>query len=783
MKTKVIIYQLGSPKSTAPKDVRSYLREFLSDKRVIDTPRVIWFFILNLFILPFRPKKVSKLYKRIEFCGFFPLIEITKSFTRKLQGRLADKVVTHSFVLSEPRLKDVIGDYSKGQKIVFLPQFPQFSYSTTASCLDQLEKIIPDYKVNKDILILESYHRSKAFIDNSIDQIKKTYEKNPADIMLLSFHGLPKRYISQRNDPYLAHCIETYLLIKKGLQELKVPVEICFQSRLGGEPWLSPYTDEYTKKLMETHKTILVYCPSFVVDCLETTDEIGNELAEEIEELGGELVFVPSLNSHSNWIDAYANLVESFIENGQEGVESLSYQIDENEVNSIKDKIMNTENESKPLDVKAKKTIKIIFLTLFLDLVGFSIIFPMFPEMAKYYLSVDSDNYFLTQIFSMISSFSSESMNSMNTIVLFGGFLGALYSLLQFFAAPIWGGLSDRFGRKPILLISVFGLFLSYIIWMFSGSFTYLLIARFVGGIMGGNLSAATAAVADVTDKSNRSKGMAFVGIAFALGFIFGPAFGGILTMFNPLDYFSTLSIYGINPFSFAALLAAILSFINLVIISFKFEETLVSDKSEEKNLRSANIFKLLKPLPYKNVNLTNYGYFLFITAFSGMEFTLTFLAVERLSYTSMDNAYMFIFIGFLIAMTQGGYVRRKANIVGEKKMAIMGLFITIPGLLIISQANSSFLLYVGLFFLSIGSAMSIPTLTSLVSLHTPDKDQGHSLGIFRSLGSLGRVLGPIIASLIYWKYGSSVPYLLGSIFLVFPILILKKVEQKSYQD
>lgn len=430
------------------------------------------------------------------------------------------------------------------------------------------------------------------------------------------------------------------------------------------------------------------------------------------------------------------------------------------------------------LDPKARKTIKVVFFTLFLDLVGFSIIFPMFPALAKYYLETDQQNFFLKLIFGQIESLTSLGGSSMSSVVLFGGALGALYSLLQFVAAPLWGGISDRVGRKPVLLISIFGLMLSYVLWFFAGSFTILILARFIGGIMGGNLSVATAAVADVTDKSNRSKGMAFVGIAFACGFIFGPAIGGVLTLFNPLDYFESLVGYGVNPFSFAAGFAAILSLINLISVYFNFEETLVVGKAE-KSYKTSNIIKLFKPLPIPDVNRTNLSYFLFISAFSGMEFTLTFLAVERLGYSSLDNAYMFIFIGVLLAVVQGGFVRRRADSMGEKRMALMGYFILIPGLVLIGMTQSSYTLYLGLAFLATGSALAIPTLTSLVSLGSPDELQGQSLGIFRSLGSLGRVIGPIAASLIYWKYGSTVPYVLGAVFLIIPILILQKIKAK----
>ena len=290
----------------------------------------------------------------------------------------------------------------------------------------------------------------------------------------------------------------------------------------------------------------------------------------------------------------------------------------------------------------------------------------------------------------------------------------------------------------------------------------------------------ASAVVADVTTEKNRSKGMAFVGIAFALGFIFGPAVGGLLSLIDLSELYPHLIAYGINPFSVPAIFVGLLSLINLIFIFKSFEETLPKNEDVHTTTRSANILKIFKPLPYKEVNRTNYAYFLFITAFSGMEFTLTFLALERLSYEPMDNAYMFIFIGFIIAFVQGGYVRRKAHQVGEKKMAMQGLLSIAPGLILIAFAQSSWVLYFGLFFLSMGSAMAIPTLTSLVSLYTPNSEQGRSLGIFRSLGSLGRVFGPIFASLIYWKFGSAIPYFIGAVLMVIPVMILSKLPKEK---
>jgi len=782
-KVKVVIGQLGSPASPKTKDVRAFLKEFLGDPRVVDLPRVVWWLILNLFVLPFRPKKSGKAYSRIWKDGKFPLIENTKDFANKVSKHLDDNIeLNYVFLVCEPRVSTVFGAWqeedfdTRASKVVVLPQFPQYSESTVASVFDTVAKTLNQAVNIPDIELITNYHKLKAFIDLSVKKIEEHVNDNTVDDLVISFHGIPLRRVLQKKDEYYIHCYETYKLISEKLSIGGVKTHFTFQSRFGSEQWLGPATDEYAENLAKNGaKKIAFYCPSFVVDCLETTDEIGNELKEDLHKLDCETVCIPCLNDDDDWAQGYAKYINVLVNGSPADLNTHFYQLDRKEA---REEAPEQVQKSVPLSPKAKTSIKLIFLTLFLDLVGFSIIFPLFPSLAAHYLKVDSDNYFLQLIFNALNTFADVGGASISGIVLFGGILGALYSVLQFFAAPVWGTLSDKYGRKPVLLVSIFGLFLSYVLWIFSGSFTLLILARIIGGTMGGNLSVATAVVADVTDSKNRSKGMAFVGIAFALGFIFGPALGGILSMIDLTEYYPTSVKYGINPFSMPAILAAVLSFINLIYIYFKFEETLPVEKRGLGSAqgRSSNVFKMFKPLPYKEVNLTNYAYFLFIMAFSGMEFTLTFLAFERLGYSPMDNAYMFIFIGFVIAFVQGGYVRRKAHEVGEKRMAVQGMISIIPGLLLIAFSTSGLGLYFGLFFLAVGSAMAIPTLTSLVSLYTPSSEQGHSLGIFRSLGSLGRVFGPVLASLIYWKYGSAYPYVLGSICLIFPILIISKL-------
>jgi MFS family permease len=439
------------------------------------------------------------------------------------------------------------------------------------------------------------------------------------------------------------------------------------------------------------------------------------------------------------------------------------------------------------LTPKAKKVLKIMFFTLFLDLIGFSIIFPLFPALAKHYMLVDQENFFLKALFGFVGSLAGTTdMTSFRSLVLFGGLLGALYSLLQFLTAPFWGSLSDRIGRKPVLTVSFIGLSISYLLWIFAGSFTLLILARLVGGIFAGNISTASAVVADITTEKTRSKGMAFIGIAFAIGFVFGPAMGGILSLVDLTKMYPEWASFGINPFSVPAILSFILAVLNLYLIIFKFEETLKVEKlSEDKTrmVRTSNPLKLFSPLPFAGTNQTNFAHFIFLTAFSGMEFTITFLAVERLAFTSLDNGVMFIFIGFVIAMVQGGFVRRRANKIGEQRVVLMGLVSVIPGLLLISQTKGTGLLYLGLFFLAMGSAMIIPCITSLMSLYTPKEHQGRSLGVFRSMGALARVIGPMIASLIYFQYGSASPYYVGTALLVIPLVMVAMLPKLNLNE
>lgn len=428
-----------------------------------------------------------------------------------------------------------------------------------------------------------------------------------------------------------------------------------------------------------------------------------------------------------------------------------------------------------------RNVLGVILLTVFLDLVGFSIIFPLFPDMLDYYLGQEQPGGWLHGFIvnlEQLSGLPGEKARLAAT-VLFGGLLGSLYSLLQFIASPIWGSLSDARGRRRILIVTTLGTAVGYLLWVFAGSFWLLVLSRLVGGIMAGNLSVATAAVADVTDASSRSKGMGMIGAAFGVGFIVGPVMGALLSRWDLSA--SLTGIPGLNPFSGPALVALVLAIANFFWVLRSFPETLrPGEQNSTHARRPLNPLALLKPFQLLGVNRTNLLYFIFIVAFAGMEFTLTFLAKDRFQYTAAQNGYLFLFIGIVIAVVQGGVIRRLAPKYGEKKLVIVGLACVLPGLLLVAICRQQWVLYLGLFFLAVGSSLVTPSLTALVSLYTPDDRQGEVLGVFRSVGSLGRAFAPIAAAMVYWKFGSHWPYLGSALILLLPLALAYGLPQPA---
>lgn len=431
-------------------------------------------------------------------------------------------------------------------------------------------------------------------------------------------------------------------------------------------------------------------------------------------------------------------------------------------------------------DANRKGTLGIIFLTLFLDLVGFSIIFPLFPAMLDYYLPNNAGNEsLLGQLIEPLFTFAENSgvgNPRFMTAVLFGGILGSLYSILQFICSPLWGAYSDRIGRRKVLLMTISGLAISYIAWFLASSFWVLVIARILGGVMGGNLSVATAAVADCTTREKRSSGLAIIGIAFGLGFVVGPGIGGLLAKINLLEYYPSLERFGINPFSMPALVSCILALVNLVWITTSFKETLPPEKrGQHTGGKKFSVFRIFKGTSPQTAR-TNLIYLVYMLAFSGMEFTLSFLAVERFKFTPAQNGGMFVFIGFVLILVQGVIVRRLANPVGEKTLATVGLLFGVFAFLLLSMAVDLRLFFGGLALMAFSVGLASPTLSALVSLYTKEAEQGAALGVFRSAGSLARAVGPLLAAFAFFTCGSESAYFFGAIIVVLPLFMALKL-------
>lgn len=430
------------------------------------------------------------------------------------------------------------------------------------------------------------------------------------------------------------------------------------------------------------------------------------------------------------------------------------------------------------MDPRAKQALAAAFLTLFIDLIGFSIIFPLFPNMLEYYRETETSGLFpaiyagLEQLSSLLGGADS----SWRIVVLFGGLLGSLYSILQFVFTPVLGTLSDRVGRKPVVVFSLTATLISYLLWFFAGNFALLLLARLVGGIASANIATVTAIAADVTTQKNRSRGMALVGMAFGLGFILGPAIGGFSSLVDLTQHFPAAAAWGVNPWSMPAAIAAILTIINLAQALFFLPETR-PDRLPDAPARPANPLALFRTTGYPGVSRTNLIYFAFLLAFSGMEFSLTFLTVERLGFGPPQNAMMFLVVGLVLAGVQGGYVRRRAPLLGSRRVALHGLLMAIPALILLGMAGqwqTIVMLGVGIVLLATATAQVMPCLASLVSEYTPAHDQGRMMGVFRSLGALARALGPLLACVLYWRLGAAMAYYIGAALVLLPVLLMR---------
>lgn len=444
---------------------------------------------------------------------------------------------------------------------------------------------------------------------------------------------------------------------------------------------------------------------------------------------------------------------------------------------------LTTTHVEDPERKRIHKTTYMIFISLLLDLLAFTVILPLLPSLLDYYRHHDSTGlyqFFLDKVkyFQQLVG-APDHFNS----VLFGGFLGSMFSFLQFIASPLVGGLSDVYGRKPVMLLCVVGIAVSYVLWALSHSFAMFILARIVGGISKGNVSLSMAVITDVSTSSTRGFGMALVGVAFSVGFIVGPVIGAMFAKWaHSKAGFS-------NWFVIPALFSFALAAGNILFLLLCYKESLPKEKRAKSLARSLNQAVSYISLPAlfrftavqnisnkdkKELQTLGVVYFVYLFIYSGLEFTLTFLTHHKFGFTSMEQGWMFFGIGLTMAVIQGSWVRRVPPST-TKNVAVRGLFLIIPSFLCVSFASTTLLLYVGLFLFAVSTAMVVPCMMTMASEFGTTAHKGTVMGIFRSLGALARAFGPVVASVAYWSLGSTVTYFCGGLALLWPWLVLHR--------
>ncbi len=309
----VLLANLGTPEAPTPAAVKRYLRQFLSDKRVVDAPRLKWWLILRAIVLPLRSPRVAKLYQSVWTDGGSPLMVYSRSQQQKLQALLPDTPVALGMSYGAPSIQSAVDALlSQGvNHIVVLSLYPQYSCSTVAAVWDELARVLAKTRNVPAVSFIRDYAQHPDYIAALADSVRRSFaEHGEPDLLLLSYHGIPQRYADEGDD-YPQRCRDTTRSLVSALGLPPEKVMMTFQSRFGKEPWLTPYTDETMKMLGEKGvKHIQVMCPGFAADCLETLEEIAIQNREIFEHAGGEKYeYIPALNDQDDHIAMMARLV------------------------------------------------------------------------------------------------------------------------------------------------------------------------------------------------------------------------------------------------------------------------------------------------------------------------------------------------------------------------------------------------------------------------------------------------------------------------------------------
>jgi MFS transporter, DHA1 family, tetracycline resistance protein len=378
-----------------------------------------------------------------------------------------------------------------------------------------------------------------------------------------------------------------------------------------------------------------------------------------------------------------------------------------------------------------------LFLIVFVDLVGFGLVIPLLPFYALRFTA------------------------SAQQVTL----LLAIYSLMQLFTAPLWGRLSDRVGRRPVLMVSMAASVLAYF-WIGSATALWMLFAaRGLAGACAGNIAAAQAYIADVTKPEERAKGMGLIGAAFGLGFIIGPALGGLLAGNNPAS----------PDVETPAWVAAGLSLLAFSGVALLLSESLPADRRGAG--RSLNrVVAILDVLRRPILSRLILTFFLVILAFAGMESTFALWAIGQFGWGPRQVGYVFAYVGILSAVLQGGLIGRLTHLFGEERLLICGLALIAVGLFVMPVARALVVLAVAVSALAIGMGLTQPSLNSLISRRAGPEEQGEVLGVSQSVSSLSRVLGPAAAGLFFGEFGRNAAFFLGAALVVGALCVAIKL-------
>ena len=314
----ILLCNLGTPDAPRPAELRRYLKEFLSDPRVVEIPRLLWWMILNLIILRIRPRRSAKLYQSVWTEAGSPLMLYSQGQVAAVKQRLAEKYGDIPVVLGmrygNPSMASAIKQLTDQnvRDIIVLPLYPQYAGATTGSTFDAIAKTFTKLRWVPELQFINGYHKSEGYLDALCTTIKRHIEQHgQPDKFVFSYHGTPERYL-KNGDPYHCFCHQTTRLVREKLGFDESQVMTTFQSRFGREPWLQPYTDKTLEQLPEDGvKHVVVICPGFSSDCLETIEEINMEARESFIESGGEhFHYMPCLNDDPVHIDALVSILE-----------------------------------------------------------------------------------------------------------------------------------------------------------------------------------------------------------------------------------------------------------------------------------------------------------------------------------------------------------------------------------------------------------------------------------------------------------------------------------------